>query len=366
MAQRDYYEVLGVKRGAKKDEITKAYRKLAMKFHPDRNPGDKKAEEKFKEATEGYEVLSDDEKRAQYDQFGADGPDIGTRGSRFTSDLDINDALNIFMRDFGGFGGRGAGFDNDPFMFGPHGRRRALRGDDLEYSISISLEKAYKGGKVNISVPRTKRCPKCNGTGAKGGKLETCGQCGGSGRMQSGRPGGMGRIFVNIGVCRACGGSGKVAANACPHCGMQGNITDRSGISVDIPRGINSGKKMRLKGKGNAGRQGASPGDLYLRVEVMEDRRFRREGDDLYHEVKIPFYDAILGAELEVPTMEGRSRLNVPAGTQPGSKLRLKGKGMPKMGARGNGHLYIIANIKIPKRISKERKELITKFREST
>ena len=366
MAESDYYKVLGVDKAAKKDDITKSYRKLAMKYHPDRNPGDSKAEEKFKEATEAYEVLSDDEKREQYDQFGAEGPDLGTRGFRFTSDFDMNDALNIFMRDFGGLGGMGSGFDNDPFsMLGSRGRRGGFRGSDLEYNISIPLRKAYEGGKVNIAVPRTIGCSRCNGTGAKDGKVEPCGQCGGSGRVQSGRSGRMGQIFMNIGACGECGGSGKKAASICTHCRGQGSVTERSSISVDIPRGIGSGKKMRLRGKGNAGRQGMTPGDLYLRVDITEDGRFRREGDDLYHEVKIPFYDAILGAELEVPTMAGRARLKVPPGTQPGSKLRLKGKGMPIMGASSAGNLYVIIDLKIPKRLSKEQRELMEKFRVS-
>ena len=367
MAQKDYYEVLGVKKKAEKADITKAYRKLAMKYHPDKNPGDKGAEEKFKEATEAYEVLSDDKKRGEYDEFGHDAPEMGGRGFNYSSSFDMNDALNIFMRDFGGFGGRGSGSEGDIFsMFGgSRGRRRQARGENLEYTLAIPLEKAYKGGKVTIKVPRNKTCGKCKGTGAKGGKLKVCQQCGGTGRSQSGQAGGMNRIFINMGGCSACGGRGKINTNPCTYCGGRGSVSDKSSISVDIPRGIRPGKKLRVKGKGDAGTGGIQSGDLYLEVEIQNDRRFRREGDDLFQEITIDFYDAILGAEIEVPTMAGRTRLKVPPGTQQGAKLRLKGKGMPKMGGGGYGYLYVVVSIKIPKRLSKEQKELITKYRES-
>ncbi len=368
MAQKDYYEVLGVKKDAEKAEITKAYRKLAMKYHPDKNPGDKGAEEKFKEATEAYEILSDDEKRKQYDEFGPEAQDMGGRGFKYSSGFDMNDALNIFMRDFGGFGGMGSGFDDDPFsMFGgSRGRRRAARGENLEYTLTIPLEKAYKGGKVTIKVPRNKKCGKCRGTGAKGGKMKVCQQCGGTGRSQGRQAGGgMNQIFISMGGCSACGGRGKINTNPCSHCRGHGSISTKSSISVDIPRGIRPGKKLRVKGKGDVGAGGIPAGDLYLGVEIQNDRRFRREGDDLYQEVKVPFYDAILGAEIEVPTMAGRTRLKVPPGTQQGAKLRLKGKGMPRMGGGGYGYLYVVVNIKIPKRLSKEQKELIAKYRES-
>ncbi len=363
MAQRDYYEVLGLKKDASKEEITKEYRKRALKYHPDRNPDDKKAEEKFKEATEAYEVLSDADKKAQYDEFGHDAQDLGSRGFRYSSGFDINDAMNIFMRDFGG---RGGGSDNDIFsMFGGMGRSRSQRGENLEYTVSIPLKKAYEGGKVSITVPRTVGCKACTGTGAEGGKLKTCPQCKGSGRIQSGRSGGMGQMFMSIGACPSCGGRGNTADKPCKRCGGQGSMSEKSSISVDVPRGIMSGKKMRLRGKGNAGGPGVPPGDLYLRVEVMEDGKFKREGDDLYLTVAIPFYKAILGAEIEVRTMEGRSRVKVPPGIQPGAKLRLKGKGMPRMKGNGSGNLYVVIAVKIPKRLSEKQRELIAEFEKS-
>ena len=361
MAQRDYYEVLGLKKDAPKDEITKAYRKRALKYHPDRNPDDKKAEEKFKEATEAYEVLSDGEKKAQYDEFGHDSPDPGAGGFRYSSSFDINDAMNIFMRDFGGRGG-----GNDIFsMFGGGGGGRPSRGEDLEYTVSVPLKKAYEGGKVSITVPRTVGCSDCKGTGAEGGKLKTCQQCKGSGRIQSGRSGGMGQIFMSVGACPSCGGKGNTAAKHCDRCGGKGSMSERSNISVDVPRGIKSGKKMRLRGKGNAGGPGAPPGDLYLRVEVMDGGKFKREGDDLHCDINIPFYKAILGAKIEVQTMEGRSRVKVPAGTQPGAKLRLKGKGMPRMGGKGSGNLYVVIGVEIPKKLSEKQRELIEEFEKS-
>ncbi|MDP7264165.1 MAG: molecular chaperone DnaJ [Candidatus Thermoplasmatota archaeon] len=360
MAQRDYYEVLGLKKNASSNEITKAYRKRALKYHPDRNLDDKKAEEKFKEATEAYEVLSDGEKKAQYDEFGHDAQDLGAGGFRYTSGFDINDAMNIFMRDFGG---RGGGSDNDIFsMFGGMGGSRSQRGENLEYTVSIPLKKAYEGGKVSITIPRTVDCSDCKGTGAKGGKLKTCPQCKGSGRIQSGRSAGMGQMFMSIGACPSCGGRGKTAAKPCDRCGGRGSRSERSNISVTVPRGIRSGKKMRLRGKGNAGGPGGPPGDLYLGVEVTDDEKFRREGDDLYRDIIIPFYKAILGAEIEVPTMKGHSRVKVPAGIQPGTKLRMKGKGMPRMGGKGYGNLYVVIGVNIPKRLSEKQRELIAEF----
>jgi len=242
-------------------------------------------------------------------------------------------------------------------------RRGPVRGENVEYSLAVPLEKAFKGGKVKIDMPRTVSCVKCRGTGARNGKIETCKQCGGSGRSQS-QGGGGGQIFINIGGCPACGGSGRTASAPCPACGGRGAVREKSSLSVDIPRGIASGKKLRLKGKGNAGGPGAPPGDLYLRIEVMDDRRFRREGDDLYQEIAIPFYDAMLGTDKEVRTMDGRARLRVPPGTQSGAKLRLKGKGMPRMGRKTCGDMYVMVNIKLPKRLSDKQKKLIEEFRD--
>ena len=376
MSQKDYYEVLGVKKKSGKDDITKAYRKLALKYHPDRNPDDREAEEKFKEATEAYEVLSDDGKRPHYDQFGGEPPEMGGMGPGgfgSSSGFDINDALNIFMRDFGGGGmgggtggGMRGGMDGDILSMlggGRRGMRRAARGEDVEYRLAIPLGKAFSGGKVKLDMPRTVSCKKCSGTGARDGQVKTCPRCGGTGRSQT-RGGGGGRIFINMGGCPACGGSGKSATAPCPACGGRGAVREKSSISVNIPRGVRTGKKLRLKRKGNEGGPGVPPGDLYLLIEVTGDRRFRREGDDLYQDIDLPFYDAMLGKETEVPTMKGRTRLKVPAGTQPGSKLRLKGKGMPRMGGRRYGDMYVVVNIKLPRKLTARQKELIREFRD--
>lgn len=370
MSDKDYYDVLGVDKDASKDEISKAYRKKAMKYHPDRNPDDEKAIRKFKEATEAYEVLSDEEKKRQYDQVGSAGQDFG--GPRFRrGGFDINDALNIFMRDFGGFGGGGSGVGGDIFsgfgggMGGGPGRRRvAAKGQDIEYSMTIPLRKAYEGGEVRITVPRTKQCSECGGTGARGGEVKTCPACGGSGKSKSAPSRQGGQVFVNITTCGKCGGSGRLASAPCSKCAGKGRYKDRTKMTVKIPKGIRSGNRLRLKGKGEAGRGGGPSGDLYLKVNVREDGGFEREGTDLFRKVKIPFYDAILGKEIQVRTMDGRAKVKVPPGSQPGTKLRLKGKGMPRMGRRGTGDLYVELDVGLPRRLTEEQRALVEKMKE--
>ncbi len=374
MPKQDYYRILGVNKKASKDEITKAYRKKALKYHPDKNPNNEEAVNKFKKATEAYEILSDDEKREQYDMFGSDAQDPGNRGFKYSSDFDINDAMNIFMRDFGGLGGPGQGFGEgtrgDIFsIFGQGGRGgggiQDRRTRDVEFNVDISLKKAFIGGRINLKIPIDRPCSACRGTGAKDGNVSVCPSCGGSGRTEGQRIQGMGGMVFTMGACRNCGGKGKIAKESCSHCIGRGTVSGKNVISVNIPKGIRSGKKMRLRGKGMAAGDGIPPGDLYLNVTVKDDPVFRRDGNDLIRDIQIPFYDAILGKKSEIGTMDGTARITIPPGTKPGSKLRLKEKGMPGMKGRKSGNLYIIVNITIPKTMDEKQKELVSKLRRS-
>ena len=351
--KKDYYEILGVGRGASADEIKKAYRKLTRKYHPDANPGDAEAEKKYKEINEANEVLSDPQKRTQYDQFGYVG-DMPPGG------------------DFGGFGGPGFGgadfgdLFGDLFgsAFGGSGRRSVdpnapRRGNDLEYTMQISLEDAFRGVTKKIEVPRLETCPHCGGSGAEPGtKVETCPTCGGRGQVQQTVNTPFGQM-AQVTVCPTCHGKGKVVKTPCRECKGQGRVRKQHSVDVKIPAGIDTGIRLRVSSQGEAGINGGPSGDLFLLIEVKPDRRFQRKGDDLNTSVDIKYPQAALGCEVKIETFDGFETLDIPAGTQPGSKLRIKGRGMPRLRGKGSGDMNILVKVTISKDPSAKERELM-------
>ena len=345
MSQRDYYEILGVARNAGEQDIKSAYRKLALKYHPDRNPGDHTAEERFKEAAEAYSVLGDSDKRTRYDRFGhagVAGAAGGPGGPGFNADIfsDFSDILG----DFFGFGGFGGGRRGGP-----------ARGADLRFDLEISFEDSYGGTETTIQIPREETCETCKGSGAaEGTSPETCSQCRGSGqlRYQQG--------FLTVArPCSNCRGTGKTIAKPCHTCRGAGRVGRERKLTVKIPAGIATGQRLRLYGEGEHGSAGGPPGDLYVVVHVQEHSFFQREEDDLYCEMPMSFPTLALGGTINVPTLDGREQLHVPSGTQPGSRFKLRGKGMPHVNGRGQGDLYVIARVAVPKKLSKEQKQLL-------
>jgi molecular chaperone DnaJ len=347
VSKRDYYEILEVTRTATDQEIKSSYRKLALKFHPDRNPGDKGAEEKFKEAAEAYAVLSDGDKRARYDRFGHAGVGGGPQGfdpSQFTGFEDI----------FGGLG--------DIFGFGG-GRTRSgpQRGADLRYDLEIKFEQAAKGVETHIQIPRHETCETCHGNGAAPGTTPTtCPQCKGSGqlRYQQG-------FFTVARTCSQCRGSGKVIAKPCPTCHGAGTNEQNRKLTVKIPAGIATGQRLRLTGEGEAGTQGGPSGDLYVVIFVQEHKFFQRDGNNLHCTMPLPFTTLALGAEIKVPLIEGEDNLKIPEGTQPGTTFRMRGKGMPDVSGRGHGDLMVTVQGVTPKRLTKEQRKLLEQLAES-
>ncbi len=338
MVKRDYYEVLGVSRDASADEIKKTYRKLALKFHPDKNPGNKEAEEKFKEVSEAYEVLRDGEKRARYDQFGHAG--VGGAGAEgfggFAGGFDLSDALRAFMRDFGGFGG----FE-DIFGRGMSSRRRGgrtvIRGNNLQVRIQLTLKEIALGVTKKIKVTKFVPCPKCGGSGAKGGSSrQTCPNCGGTGETRRVSRSLFGQ-FVNVTTCPACGGEGAIIKNPCPACSGEGRVKGKSGVEVTIPEGVATGNYITLEGQGDAGPRGGPSGDLVIIIEEYEDEIFERHGYDVLCDVPVSFSQLALGARIEIPTIDGKASLKVPAGTHSHKVFRLKGKGIPRLHSYGTG-----------------------------
>ncbi|MFT9598894.1 molecular chaperone DnaJ [Mesobacillus sp.] len=350
MSKRDYYEVLGVSNSASKDEIKKAYRKLSKKFHPDINkePG---ADEKFKEVKEAYEVLSDDQKRAHYDQFGHVDPNQGFGGG-------------------GDFGGGFGGFEDifNSFFGGGGGRRRdpnaPRQGADLQYTMTLKFEEAVFGKETDIEIPREEECDTCDGTGAKPGtKVDTCKHCHGSGQISVEQNTPFGRI-VNRRVCHYCNGTGKEIKERCTTCSGTGKVTRRNKIHVKIPAGVDDGQQLRVAGKGEAGINGGPAGDLYIVFHIRSHEFFERDGDDIYCEMPITFVQASLGDEVEVPTLHGKVKLKVPAGTQTGTKFRLKGKGVPNVRGYGTGDQHVLIKIVTPTKLSEKQKQLLREFAE--
>ena len=346
MAKRDYYEVLGINREASEQDIKKAYRRLAMKYHPDRNPDDADAEAKFKEASEAAEVLLDSEKRGTYDQFGHAAFD----GSASAGGFGGGSFGSIFEDVFGDiFGGGGGGRRSGP-----------NRGADLRYVLSIELEQAVKGCNPKIKVPTLVECVECLGSGAKKGTSPMdCVQCGGVGQITA-RQG----IFSIQQTCPRCRGQGKVIADPCPRCGGQGREQQQKTLSVKVPPGVDTGDRIRLAGQGEAGSRGGPSGDLYVQVEVSDHEIFSRNGEHLYCDVPISFVDAALGGELEIPTLDGRVNLKIPAETQTGKQFRLRGKGVDVTQVRGGGigDLYCRINVETPVNLSSRQKELMAEF----
>ena len=346
MAKRDYYEVLGVDRSAPLADVKKAYRRLAMKHHPDRNAGAADAEEKFKEASEAYEVLSDQEKRAAYDRFGHAAVDGAAGGGGFNTG-DIGD---IFGEMFG-----------DIFGAGMRGRRSARRGADLQYTLDLSLEQAVAGDTVEIPVPTLASCDDCGGSGAsKGTSPASCPECDGRGQIRVSQG-----FFSLQQTCPRCRGQGRVILDPCRRCGGRGRVEQRKTLSVKVPAGVDDGDRVRLTGEGEAGVRGAAPGDLYVQMRVAEHPIFKRDGTNLFCEVPLSFADAALGGEIEVPTLNGRVKLKVPPETQTGKLFRLRGRGTPAVRGGPDGDLLCGVVVETPVRLSEEQKELLRQFKSS-
>ncbi|MGE6793521.1 molecular chaperone DnaJ [Pseudomonas guineae] len=350
MAKRDFYEVLGVERGVSEAELKKAYRRLAMKHHPDRNPDDKASEEKFKEANEAYEVLSDAAKRSAYDQYGHAGVDPQMGGGGGPGGANFSDIFgDVFSDFFGGAGGRGGG------------RGGAQRGSDLRYTLELDLEEAVRGTTVTIRVPTLVNCKPCDGSGAKKGTTPvTCTTCGGIGqvRMQQG-------FFSVQQTCPRCHGQGKMITDPCGSCHGHGRVEEHKTLSVKVPAGVDTGDRIRLTGEGEAGAMGGPAGDLYVVVNVREHAIFQRDGKHLYCEVPISFADAALGGELEVPTLDGRVKLKIPEGTQTGKMFRLRGKGVAPVRGGGAGDLMCKVAVETPVKLDKRQRELLDEFRKT-
>jgi len=356
MAKEDYYKTLEVDKSASADDIKKAYRKLAMKYHPDRNQGDAEAEKKFKEINEANDVLSDEEKRAAYDRFGHAAFEQGGPGA------------GGFDQGFGhGFSGFADIFDEmfgDAFAGGRGGRggRQSGRGADLRYNMEISLAQAYKGNKTNIRVPTSVACGDCNGVGSKGGAApDTCPSCNGAGKMRAQQG-----FFTIERTCPSCGGQGKVIKEPCPNCSGSGRVHLEKTLSVTIPPGVEDGTRIRLSGEGEAGLRSGPPGDLYIFLSVTPHEFFEREGLNVFCQVPISMTTAALGGHVDVPTLDGtRARLTMPAGTQSGKQFRMRGKGMPAVRGSGKGDLFIQALVETPVNLSKKQKELLKEFEEA-
>ena len=349
--KRDYYEVLGVQKGASDDEIKKAYRACAKKYHPDLHPGDKECEEKFKEVNEAYEVLSDSDKKARYDQFGHAGVDsnygagAGGAGSPFGQGIDIDDIFSSF---FGGFGGRSSNNANAP-----------MRGSDIETTVYISFEEAAKGCKQTINYSCVTTCDDCHGTGAQPGTSpKTCSSCGGSGRVTINQRTPFGVVQTQR-TCDACHGRGKIVDNPCKKCGGSGKQRKNKTVDVTIPAGIKDQQILNVSGRGNSGTNGGPAGDLHVYVNVRPHPVFERRGDDVWCEVPITFTQAALGADVVVPTLDGKVSYTVREGTQPGDVFRLKGKGIQRLGGRGRGDQYVRVTVEVPKNLNGKQKELI-------
>ena len=351
MAKRDYYDVLGVQKNSSPEQIKAAYRKLAVKHHPDKNPGDKASEEKFKEASEAYHILSDKERKQNYDNFGHAAFENGGGGRGGFGNFDFSSNFSDIFEDFfsEGFGG------------GRRSRKSSFRGSDLRYDLSLTLEEAYTGKKENIKFSTSEKCNICNGSGSEPGHdIGSCSMCGGHGQVRSSQG-----FFTVQQTCPQCSGSGEEITNPCKDCSGQGKKQASKKLSVTIPKGVDDGTRIRLAGKGEAGSRGSGSGDLYLFINVYSHDLFKRSDENLFFECPVSIADAALGTAIEIPTIDGgKAKIKIPAGTQSGKQFRLRGKGMPYMRGSGNGDLYVQVNTEVPVSLNKEQKELLEKFRE--
>ena len=355
--KRDYYEVLGISKGASEDEIKKAYKKMARKYHPDLNPDNKEAEEKFKEVNEAYEVLSDPNKKARYDQYGHAGvdPNFGAGGAGFDGNFDFGDLGDIFGSFFGG--GFGGGRRTNP--------NAPQRGESIRLSLTISFEEAAFGCEKEVTVERMEQCGTCSGSGCAAGTTpEVCPDCHGSGQVQVRRQTPMG-VFATSSPCGRCGGKGKIIHQPCPDCRGTGAVRKRKTIKASIPAGIDNGQTISIRSQGHAGKNGGPAGDLLITITVRPHELFRREGTSVLCEAPITFAQAALGAELEIPTIDGKVKYDLPEGTQSGTTFRLKGKGIPSINGRGRGDQYVTVYIETPRNLNKEQKEALKKFAET-
>jgi molecular chaperone DnaJ len=360
MPKRDYYEVLGVGKDATQDEIKKTYRKLAMQFHPDRNPGNKEAEEKFKEAAEAYEVLSNEEKRSRYDKFGHNGLKGGQDFQGFNN---VNDIFSHFSDIFGGAFGGSSIFDD--FFSGGSGNQRSRQrssgtpGSDLKITLKLTLEEIAAGTTKKVKIKKHNKCTTCNGTGAKSSAaFKTCSVCNGSGEIRQVSRSIFGQ-FVNIAPCNNCGGSGRIISEPCLTCRGDGRIQDESTIKINVPAGVMDGNYMTLRGEGNSGKNGGAPGDIIVIFEELPHEYFTRDGDNVIYELFISFPDAILGTEVEVPTLNGKAKLKIDPGTQAGKFLKMREKGIQHLNSHGAGDQLVKVNIHIPKNVTQKEKELL-------
>jgi molecular chaperone DnaJ len=359
MEKRDYYEVLGVPRGATKEEIKKAYRKQALKYHPDKNPGDKKAEEAFKEAASAYEVLSNDEKRARYDRYGHDGVSNaggGFSGGGMTMEDIFSSFGDIFGDAFGGFGGFGSSRRSG---------RRVSKGTNLRVKVKLTLHEVANGTEKKIKVNKYDTCNTCGGTGAADqNSMATCSTCHGSGHITRVTNTLLGQMQTSS-ICPTCGGEGKIITKKCPVCYGEGIVQKEDIIKINIPAGVARGMQMTVSGKGNAPRRGGINGDLLVVIDEEEHPELLREGNDLIYNLFISIPDAILGTHVEVPTVDNNVKIKIEPGTQPGKILRLRGKGLPEVNGYGRGDLLVNVNVWIPKNLSKEELKIIEKFRDA-
>ena len=364
MAKRDYYEVLGVSKGASADEIKKAYRKMAIKYHPDKNPGDKEAEEKFKEAAEAYSVLSDADKKARYDQFGHAG--VEGAAPDFSGGFgNLNDILNdlfggAFGGGFGGFSGFGGGFG------GQRQQQRVYRGRDIRVRVKLTLEEIARGVEKEISIEKNVPCPECGGKGARNSSdIKTCPACNGTGQVQRVVNSFLGQT-VTYSTCQQCGGEGKIISNPCRNCNGSGLVRKRETIKVKIPAGVEAGMQLTLQGEGHAAKNNGINGDLLVVIEENAHPNLKREGNNLYYTKVISVIDAMLGAEVTVPCLDGDYKIKIDAGTQSGEVVRLRGRGLPSVnGYGGTGDMYVKIAVWIPKKLGKEEKAIIESLKEN-
>jgi molecular chaperone DnaJ len=367
MAKRDYYEILGVSKSASADEIKKAYRKVAMQFHPDRNPGDKVAEEKFKEAAEAYEILSDQDKRVQYDRFGHAGVSANGRGGgQYGGGMNMEDIFSqfgdIFGEDIFGsfFGGGGGGARTRGGQ-----RARGTRGSNLRIKLKLTYEEIAKGVTKNIKVKKYVSCNVCHGSGAKDkGSIQTCSTCGGSGQVRKITSTFLGQMQT-VTTCPTCNGEGSTITSKCSNCKGEGRVYGEETVNIDIPAGVQEGMQLNISGRGNAGERGGMPGDLIILIEEEPHKELQREGLNVAYELYISFTDAVFGTQVEVPTIDGRAKIKIPAGTQSGKIFRLKGKGFPAVNSYEKGDQLVHVNVWTPQHVSSEEKAMLEKMSHS-